>query len=218
MMIDRFKRRPANRNNRAGEEKEFPRNYVWEGINRRFGKRPCQNWQRAMPRSARDVAATGNACCRFGFYTDSKQICGIVGEVEGCLVEAALKNVSQTYLLNLTTQEFESLTLAIMLNSNKTGKLQGLGRCISQWLHQWDAGEIAIIDASSDQHLEREVDPTHQIYVGLTGDATNMFRAWRAALVNESGLPITVTRAVIVLTDCAIAHHARKKCLKYPER
>ena len=134
------------------------------------------------------------------------------------MLEAALKNVSQTYLLNLTTQEFESLTLAIMLNSNKTGKLQGLGRCISQWLHQWDAGELAIIDKSSAQHLECEVGPTHQIYVGLTGAATKLFKAWRATLANKSGPPITVTSAVIILTDCAIAHQARKKCLKYPER
>ena len=171
-----------------------------------------------MPRSAREVAATGNACCRFGFYTDSKQICGIIGEVEGCVLEVALKNVSQTYLLNLTTQEFESLTLAIMLNSNKTGKLQGLGRCVSHWLHQWDAGELAIIDANSVQHPEREVGPTHQIYVGLTGDATDLFRAWRAALANKWGLPVMVTRAVIVLTDCAIAHFAPKKSLNYPQR
>ena len=120
--------------------------------------------------------------------------------------------------MNLTTQEFESLTLAIMLNSNKTGKLQGLGRCISQWLRQWNVGELAIIDANRDQHLERKVDPAHQIYVGLTGDATNLFRAWRATLVNKSGLTITVKRAVIVLTDCAVAHYAPKKSLKYPER
>lgn len=171
-----------------------------------------------MPRSTRDVAGTGNACCRFGSYTDSKQIGGIIGGVEGCVLEAALKNVLQTYLLNLTTQEFEAITRAIMLYSNKTGKLQGLGRCISQWLHQWDAAELAIIDTSSDQHLEREVDPTHQIYVGLKGDATNLFRAWRAALVNKWGMPITVTRAVIVLTDCAIARYAPKKSLKSPER
>jgi len=127
-----------------------------------------------------------------------------------------VKNASQTYLLNLTTQEFESITLAIMLNSNKTGKLQGLGRCISQWLQQWDAGELAILGAGSDQHLEGEVGPTHQIYVGLTGVATNLLRAWRAALASKSGLPITVTRAVIVLTDCAIARYAPKKSLKYP--
>lgn len=129
-----------------------------------------------------------------------------------------MKNVSQTYLLNVTTQEFEAITRAIMLYSNKTGKLQGLGRCISQWLHQWDAGELSIIDASSDQHLEREADSTHHIYVGLTGDATNLFKAWRAALTNKSGLTITVTSAVIILTDCAIAHHTPKKSLKYPER
>ena len=118
-----------------------------------------------------------------------------------------MKNASQTYLLKLTTQEFEFITLAIMLNSNKTGKLQGLGRCISQWLQQWDAGELAVVDASSDQRLERQGVLSHQIYVGLTGDTANLFRTWRTALAKISAMPVTVSMAVMTLIDCAIAYH-----------
>lgn len=121
-----------------------------------------------------------------------------------------MKNASQTYLLNLTTEEFESITLAIMLTSNKTGKLQGLGRCINHWLRQWDAGELAIISPGSSQQLERQREQNHQIYVGLTGDTATLFRAWRAALAEISAMPVTVTSAVIALIDCAIAHHHGK--------
>ena len=121
-----------------------------------------------------------------------------------------MKNASQTYLLNLTTQEFESITFAIMLNSNKTGKLQGLGRCINHWLRQWDAGELATINPGSSQQLERQPEQNHQIYVGLTGDTATLFRAWRAALAKISVMPVTVTIAVMTLIDCAIAHHRGK--------
>ena len=118
-----------------------------------------------------------------------------------------MKNVSQTYLLSLTTREFESVTLAIMLNSNKTGKLQGLGRCVSKWLQQWNAGELAIIKASGSQYPVRKPGHAHQIYVGLTADATNILRAWRAALVEEFAMPVTVTIAISALVECVIAHH-----------
>lgn len=118
-----------------------------------------------------------------------------------------MKNVSQTYLLTLTTREFECVTLAIMLNSNKTGKLQGLGRCISKWLHQWDADELPIIEPSSRQYSERQPGHAHQIYVGLAASATNLFRAWRAALAEESAMPVTVTIAITALVERVIAHH-----------
>lgn len=121
-----------------------------------------------------------------------------------------MKNASQTYLLNLTTQEFESITLAIMLNSNKIGKLQGLGRCINHWLRQWDAGELAIINPGSSQQLERQPEQNHQIYVGLTGDTATLFRTWRAALAKISAMPVTVTMAVMTLIYCAIAQHGGK--------
>ena len=118
-----------------------------------------------------------------------------------------MKQASQTYLLPLTTREFEQITLAIMLQSNKAHKLQGFGQCIARWLHRWNSGELPITEPWHPQAVYALPNYTHQIYVGLAGETIQLFKAWRAALVEASANPIPVRTALMVLVACFLAEH-----------
>ena len=118
-----------------------------------------------------------------------------------------MKQASQTYLLPLTTREFEQITLAIMLQSNKAHKLQGFGQCIARWLHQWDCGELQMTEPGYAQAVDALPDYTHQIYVGLAGETIQLFKAWRTALVEASAIPVSVRSAIMALVACFLAEH-----------
>jgi hypothetical protein len=121
-----------------------------------------------------------------------------------------VKQVSQTYLLSLTSQEFEQVTLAIMLHSNKTLKLQGFGQCIARWLHQWNTGELRMTEPGHAQAVDVLAGCTHQIYVGLAGDTIQLFKAWRTALVEASAVPVPVKAAIMALVACFLTQHRQE--------
>lgn len=118
-----------------------------------------------------------------------------------------MKQASQTYLLSLSTREFEQITLAIMLQSNKVHKLQGFGQCISRWLHQWSIGELPITEPKHAQDIDAHPGSTHQIYVGLAGETIQLFKVWRAALVEVTAIPVPVRAAIMALVACFLAQH-----------
>ena len=118
-----------------------------------------------------------------------------------------MKQASQTYLLSLTSREFEQITLAIMLQSNKTLKLQGFGQCIARWLHQWSTGELLMTQPGPAQAVDALASSTHQIYVGLAGDTIQLFKAWRTALVEASAVPVPVKAAIMALVACFLTQH-----------
>ena len=118
-----------------------------------------------------------------------------------------MKQASQTYLLFLTNREFEQITLAIMLQSNKALKLQGFGQCIARWLHQWSTGEVWMAEPRLAHGVDALADYTHQIYVGLAGETIQLFKAWRSALVEASALPVPVRVAIMALVSCFLAQH-----------
>ena len=118
-----------------------------------------------------------------------------------------MKQASQTYLLSLTSQEFEQITLAIMLQSNNALKLQGFGQCIARWLDQWSTGELPMTEPGHAQDIDALPVSTHQIYVGLGGETTQLFKAWRTALAEASALPTPVKAAIMELVDCFLAQH-----------
>jgi hypothetical protein len=121
-----------------------------------------------------------------------------------------VKHASQTYLLSLTDREFEQITLAIMLYSNKAHKLQGFGQCVARWLHQWSTGELPMNEPRCPQDIDAVSSTTHQIYVGLAGDTIQLFKAWRTALIEASPLPVPVRAAIMELVACFLAQHRRK--------
>ena len=118
-----------------------------------------------------------------------------------------MKQASQTYLLSLTSQEFEQITLAIMLQSNKSLKLQGFGQCIARWLHQWSTGELPITEPEHAQDIDAHPGSTHQIYVGLAGETIQLFKVWRAALVEATAIPVPVKTAIMALVASSLAQH-----------
>ena len=118
-----------------------------------------------------------------------------------------MKQASQTYLLSLTSQEFEQITLAIMVHSNKAHKLQGFGQCVARWLHQWSTGELPMTEPWHTQDIDDLSSSTHQIYVGLAGETIQLFKAWRSALVEASALPVPVKAAIMALVSCFLAQH-----------
>ena len=118
-----------------------------------------------------------------------------------------MKQASQTYLLSLTSREFEEVTLAIMLHSNKVHKLQGFGQCIARWLHQWSTGELPLTAQGSSQDMDALAGYNHQIYVGLAGETIQLFKAWRTALVEASAIPVPVRAAIMALVACFLAQH-----------
>lgn len=118
-----------------------------------------------------------------------------------------MKRASQTYLLPLTSREFEQITLAIMLQSNKAHKLQGFGQCIARWLDQWSTGELAVTKPRHTQDIDALRGSTHQIYVGLSGETIQLFKTWRSAFVGESDLPVAVKAAIMKLVVCFLAQH-----------
>ena len=118
-----------------------------------------------------------------------------------------MKPASQTYLLSLTKWEFEQITLAIMLQSNKALKLQGFGQCIARWLDQWSTGELTLTEPRHAQAVDALPGCTHQIYVGLAGDTIQLFKAWRTALVEASAIPVPVRAAIMALVACFLAQH-----------
>ena len=118
-----------------------------------------------------------------------------------------MKQASQTYLLSLTSREFEQITLAIMLHSNKAHKLQGFGQCIARWLHQWDCGELQMTEPGYAQAVDALPGYTHQIYVGLAGETIQLFKAWRTALVEASAIAVPVRAAIMALVACFLAQH-----------
>jgi len=118
-----------------------------------------------------------------------------------------VKQASQTYLLPLTTREFEQITLAIMLHSNKTLKLQGFGQCVARWLHQWSTGELPMTEPWHTQDIDALPVYTHQIYVGLAGETIQLFKAWRTALVDAPAMPVPVRAAIMALVACFLAQH-----------
>ena len=118
-----------------------------------------------------------------------------------------MKQASQTYLLSLTSQEFEQITLAIMLQSNNALKLQGFGQCIARWLDQWSTGELPMTEPGHAQDIDALAGSTHQIYVGLAGETIQLFKAWRTALVEASAIPVPVRAAIMALVACFLAQH-----------
>ena len=118
-----------------------------------------------------------------------------------------MKQASQTYLLSLTSREFEQITLAIMLQSNKALKLQGFGQCIARWLDQWSTGELPMTEPWRTQDVEALPGYTHQIYVGLAGETIQLFKALRSALVEASALPVPVRTAIMALVASFLAQH-----------
>ena len=118
-----------------------------------------------------------------------------------------MKQASQTYLLSLTSQEFEQITLAIMLQSNKSLKLQGFGQCIARWLHQWSTGELPMTDPRHAQDIDALPGSTHQIYVGLAGKTIQLFKVWRTALIKASAMQVPVRTAIMALVGCFLAQH-----------
>lgn len=116
-----------------------------------------------------------------------------------------MKRASQTYLLSLTSQEFEQITLAIMLHSNKAHKLQGFGQCVARWLHQWNIGELPMTEPGQAQAVDAVAGCTHQIYVGLAGETIQLFKVWRTALIETSALPVPVKVAIMELVACFLA-------------
>ena len=118
-----------------------------------------------------------------------------------------MKQASQTYLLSLSSREFEQITLAIMLQSNKASKLQGFGQCIARWLHQWNSGELPMTAQGHPHDVDALAIYTHQIYVGLAGESIQLFKAWRAALIEASALPVPVKTAIMALVACFLAEH-----------
>ena len=118
-----------------------------------------------------------------------------------------MKQASQTYLLSLTSREFEQITLAIMLQSNKAHKLQGFGQCVARWLDQWSTGEMPMTEPRHAQDIDALPGSTHQIYVGLAGETIQLFKTWRSALVGESDLPVAVKTAIMELVGCFLAQH-----------
>ena len=121
-----------------------------------------------------------------------------------------MKQTSQTYLLSLTRQEFEQITLAIMLQSNKALKLQGFGQCIARWLHQWSTGELPITEPEHAHAVDALAGCTHQIYVGLAGGTIQVFKAWRTALVEASAIPVPVRTAIMALGASSLAQHRQE--------
>ena len=118
-----------------------------------------------------------------------------------------MKQASQTYPLSLTSGEFEQITLAIMLQSNKAHKLQGFGQCIARWLDQWSTGELPMAEQRHAQDIDAPLGSTHQIYVGLAGETIRLFKAWRSALVKASAAPVPVKVAIMALVGCFLAQH-----------
>lgn len=121
-----------------------------------------------------------------------------------------VKRASQTYLLLLAPTEFERVTRAIMLQSNKSGKLQGLGQCVASWLSQKIDGEFSAARLVAEQHLDKPVDHTHQIYVALGPETTRLFKEWRTHLSTKSDSSITVTTAIGALVDRFLDGHDKK--------
>ena len=121
-----------------------------------------------------------------------------------------MKQASQTYLLALTGREFEQITLAIMLHSNKAHKLQGFGQCVARWLHQWSTGELPMTEPGHAQAVDALPGYTHQIYVGLAGETIQLFKAWRTALIEVSAIPIPVRAAIMALVACFLAQHRQE--------
>ena len=118
-----------------------------------------------------------------------------------------MKRASQTYLVSLTSQEFEQITLAIMLHSNKAHKLQGFGQCVARWLYQWSTGELPMTDPRHAHDIDALPGPTLQIYVGLAGETIQLFKVWRTALVEASAMQVPVRAAIMALVGCFLAQH-----------
>ena len=118
-----------------------------------------------------------------------------------------MKQASQTYTLSLTSREFEQITLAIMLQSNKAHKLQGFGQCIARWLHQWSIGELPMTEPRHAHAVDALANYSHQIYVGLAGETIQLFKVWRNALVEASAMPVPVRAAILALVGCFLAQH-----------
>ena len=121
-----------------------------------------------------------------------------------------MKRASQTYLLSLTNREFEQITLAIMLHSNNTLKLQGFGQCITRWLNQWNAGDLSITEPLHIQDVDALPGYTHQIYLGLAGETIRLFKAWRTAVAEASAIPIPVRAAILELVASFLAQHRQE--------
>jgi hypothetical protein len=121
-----------------------------------------------------------------------------------------VKSASQTYLLSLAPAEFEQVTRAIMLQSNKAGKLRGFGQCIAAWLRQWIDGEFGAARLVAARHRDHPAGPAHQIYVGLGPETTRVFKECRTHLGGKSASPITVTSAIGALVDLFLDDHDNK--------
>jgi hypothetical protein len=112
---------------------------------------------------------------------------------------------SQTYLLTLDRQEYEALTRAIMLESNKVVKLQGFGRCLSSWLTEWNEGKYGTIMV--DNHPPNKLTKLrngYQIYVALNPESTKLLKSLRDQLGTQLDQLPTVRTAVTRIIDCII--------------
>ena len=118
-----------------------------------------------------------------------------------------MKRTSQTYVLSLAPAEFERVTRAIMLQSNKAGKLQGLGQCVATWLSQSIDGVLTEASYGGAQHLDTQTAHTHRIYVGLGPETTRLFKEWRTHLSTKSDPSITVASAIGALVDRFLDTH-----------
>jgi hypothetical protein len=123
---------------------------------------------------------------------------------------------SQTYLLTLNRRQFEALTHAIMLESNKIGKLQGFGQCVAAWLRAWDQGELnSITTTKPPKNTSAKPQSGHRLYVALNHDSTKLLKRLQDQLRTESANPVTIPNTLMTLVACimdkALAENACAK-------
>ncbi len=107
-----------------------------------------------------------------------------------------------TVSVNLSRMGFAHVTFAMMIQSNKLLKLQGIGQCLSGWLAGWSDDELNFEQAAQAVVLFEAMPERHaRLWVALSHDDMIKLRNFRSLLEIRLGRTITLAAAIFAIIE-----------------
>ena len=118
---------------------------------------------------------------------------------------------AQTLSLELSSEGFSKVTLAMMTHANESGKLQGFGQCLRSFLASNERGQLAFDHVVTALGLYESMSSrTTKIWVALSPPDLKKLRGFRELVEGRVGRPVSLAAAIYCLVDSFLRCTAAK--------
>ena len=108
----------------------------------------------------------------------------------------------KTLSIEMSAEGFEHVTFAMLVQSNKSLKLQGFGQCMSRWLADWTDG-VLNLDHVDDASLVYEAMCPREarVWVAFSPDDLKKLRDFRDFLEKRINRQLTLSATIFTLVE-----------------